>query len=167
MKIIFCDTNNQNLEALKNAFGDLPYFDFKCNQINSVVADCIVSPANSYGLMDGGVDRVINYCLNYISEKVKNIIQSCYNGEQPVGTCLIIPTYSNSSPISCPYKYLAHTPIMRVPKDISNTDNAYLAFRALLNELFNHNRKYNDINTAIFFYRKNWRYFFILTCFTC
>jgi len=55
MKIIFCDTNPQHLEALHSAFGNLPYFDFKQNQINSVAADCIVSPANSYGLMDGGV----------------------------------------------------------------------------------------------------------------
>jgi O-acetyl-ADP-ribose deacetylase (regulator of RNase III) len=148
MKIIFCDTNKENLEALNNVFKGNDSFGFVCGQINSIQADCIVSPANSYGLMDGGVDRVINYTTNYISEKVQKIIQFQYKGEQPVGTCLIIPTDMNS-PVKCQYKYLAHTPTMRVPKDVSNTDNAYLAFRALLSELINHNRQYNDINTIV------------------
>lgn len=148
MKIIFCDNNPQNLEALRKAFGNLQYFDFMQNNINSVQADCIVSPANSYGLMDGGVDRSINYSLNYISEKIQKFIQFKYNGEQPVGTCMIIPV-EQSHMTTAKYKYLAHTPTMRVPKDVSNTENAYLAFRALLTELFNHNRQYNDINTVV------------------
>jgi hypothetical protein len=78
MNITFCDINNENLDALKKVFGDLPNFSFMGNQINSVQADCIVSPANSYGLMDGGVDRSINYSLNYISEKVQTLIESYY-----------------------------------------------------------------------------------------
>jgi O-acetyl-ADP-ribose deacetylase (regulator of RNase III) len=148
MKIIFCDRNIQNLEALRNAFNNLHHFEFVQNNITSVKADCIVSPANSYGLMDGGVDRTINYSLNYISEKVKKIIQFRYGGEQPVGTCFIVPVENNQMTTGN-YKYLAHTPTMRIPKDVSNTDNAYIAFRALLTELFDHNRQYNDINTIV------------------
>jgi len=148
MKIIFCDTCAGALNALRTEFGDIPMFDFTREPINGISADCIVSPANSYGLMDGGVDRVINYATNYISVTVQKIIQVQYNGEQPVGTCLLIPITDNN-PIKSPYRYLAHTPTMRVPKDVSNTDNAYLAFRALLTELYQHNYKYGDINTVV------------------
>ena len=148
MNIIFCDITSENLEALRGAFSDLPNFSFVRNQINSVPADCIVSPANSYGLMDGGVDRAINYSLDYISDKVQKLIQSHYSGEQPVGTCMIVPV-SQSAMISGKFRYLAHTPTMRIPKDVSNTDNAYIAFRALLTELNNHNKKYKDIDSVV------------------
>jgi O-acetyl-ADP-ribose deacetylase (regulator of RNase III) len=148
MIIIFCDINKENLDALRTTFGKLPNFEFVQNNINSIQADCVVSPANSYGLMDGGVDRIINYSLNFISEKVKDIIQFRYKGEQPVGTCIIIPIEQGQMIVG-KYKYLAHTPTMRVPKDVSNTDNAYIAFRALLTELIDHNCKYKDINTVV------------------
>jgi O-acetyl-ADP-ribose deacetylase (regulator of RNase III) len=148
MKIIFCDRNPQIVTALRDAFMGIPYFEFIQNDINSLQADCIVSPGNSYGLMDGGVDRIINYCLDYISEKVQKMIQYRYAGEQPVGTCMIVPV--NSGPQTTgKFKYLAHTPTMRTPKDISTTCNAYIAFRALLTELIYHNRQYNDINTVV------------------
>jgi len=60
---------------------------------------------------------------------------------------MLIPVEQNAM-TSGRYKYLVHTPTMRVPKDVSNTDNAYLAFRALLTEIFNHNRQQNDIKTV-------------------
>lgn len=148
MKIIFSDINDANLDSLKVVFKDLPYFEFTKSSINSVDGDCIVSPGNSYGIMDGGVDRIINYSLNYISETVQLLIRKKYLGEQPVGTCMIIPI--NQGPlIQSKFKYLAHVPTMRVPKDVSNSDNPYLAFRALLTELYHHNNKYNDINTVV------------------
>jgi O-acetyl-ADP-ribose deacetylase (regulator of RNase III) len=148
MKIIFCDINKNNLDALKSEFQQIPNFEFVDKSINSVDADCIVSPANSYGIMDGGVDRIINYSLNYISEKVQNQIQIKYGGEQPVGTCMIVPV-DKSALTQGRYKYLAHTPTMRIPKDVSKSDNSYLAFRALLLEILQHNEKYKDIKSVV------------------
>lgn len=91
--------------------------------------------------MDGGVDRTINYALDYISYRVKNIIKTYYFGEQPVGSCFIINTNNRN------YKYLA--PTMRIPTDVNNTTNAYIAFRALFRELLLHNQKQNDIDTVL------------------
>jgi len=68
------------IEAFSKVFGNLPNFDVRKANITSQKADVIVSPANSYGLMDGGVDKPINYSLNYISEKVQKIITVVLTG---------------------------------------------------------------------------------------
>lgn len=139
LNIIFCDKNINNLNALKTYFGDLPNVTYTNIDIVSTKADCIVSPGNSYACMDGGVDRFINYSLNYISSDVKTIIKNKYNGEQPVDNLS-----SNN------WKYLAHCPTMRIPKDVSNSDNAYIAFRSLLNKINQHNKKNTDkINSIV------------------
>lgn len=91
--------------------------------------DCLVSPANSFGLMDGGMDAAItNYFGNQLQERVQEHILKEYLGEQPVGTSFIIETNDERIP------YLAHTPTMRVPTNIEGTDNVYKAMRATLIE---------------------------------
>jgi O-acetyl-ADP-ribose deacetylase (regulator of RNase III) len=102
------------------------YFDYP--------ADAIVSPANSFGYMDGGLDRVISYELgNNIQQTVQSEIVKRHHGELPVGTAIIVKTNSLQWP------YLVIAPTMRVPEDVSNTINAYLAFRAILLAIKEHN----------------------------
>jgi len=90
--------------------------------------------------MDGGIDLVYSeyFGWNLENELQKNI-QEKYNGEIPVGVATIIET--NNKKI----KYLISAPTMRIPEDVSNTLNAYLAFRASLIEIikFNKNSKQN------------------------
>lgn len=98
--------------------------------------DCLVSPANSFGLMDGGVDLAIrNYFGMRVQYNVQKRIQKEYYGEQPVGTSVIVDTENEDHP------FLAHTPTMRVPSDISKTDNVYNAFFAMLRAVANYNKK--------------------------
>lgn len=93
-------------------------------------ADCIVSPANSFGYMDGGLDRAILYELgDHIQTLVQNAIAEKFHGELPVGSSLIIET-SNSK-----WPHLVCAPTMRVPSNVSGTLNAYLAFKAILSEI--------------------------------
>lgn len=148
IKITFCDINEENLEPFRSIFKDINCFCFVKNHINSIEADCIVSPGNSYGIMDGGVDRAINYCCNGIGDNVQKMIELKYFGEQPVGTCEILTIKPSALQVG-KFRYLAHCPTMRVPKDVSKNDNAYIAFRALLISLFEHNVKYNDIKTVV------------------
>ena len=90
-------------------------------------ADCIVSPANSFGYMDGGLDRAIMYELgDHIERRVQAAISAEHHGELPVGSAVIVETGHESWPL------LVAAPTMRVPEDVSNTVNAYLAFRAIL-----------------------------------
>ena len=89
--------------------------------------DCLVSPANSFALMDGGIDTAIIHHFGVpLEERVQREIWRVYRGEQPVGTCLMVPTGTPQCP------WLAHCPTMRVPKDVAWTNNAYQAFLAAL-----------------------------------
>ncbi len=92
-----------------------------------LTAECLASPANSFGLMDGGMDAAItNYFGDQLQKRVQARIIEEYCGEQPVGTSFIIETNNAKIP------YLAHTPTMRVPADIRGTDNVYRATKASL-----------------------------------
>jgi O-acetyl-ADP-ribose deacetylase (regulator of RNase III) len=89
--------------------------------------DCLVSPANSFGLMDGGMDAAItHYFGSSLMQKVQSQILSEYAGDQPVGTSFIIATDDARIP------WLAHSPTMRVPAIIDGTDNVYRATKATL-----------------------------------
>lgn len=97
--------------------------------------DCLVSPANSFGLMDGGIDLAIrNYFGMNIQYNVQKIIQKDFYGEQPVGTSFIADTENEYHP------FLAHTPTMRIPRNISKTVNVYNAMFAMLRAVANHNK---------------------------
>lgn len=96
--------------------------------------DCMVSAANSFGLMDGGVDLAItNFFGQELERRVQQYIISQYFGEQPVGTSFIMETGNEKHP------FIAHTPTMRVPQAINGTDNVYLAMKAMLEAVWHHN----------------------------
>ncbi|WP_338815579.1 macro domain-containing protein (plasmid) [Bernardetia sp. Wsw4-3y2] len=103
--------------------------------------DCMVSAANSFGLMDGGVDyAIIKYFGQDLEKRVQQRIIKEYRDEQPVGTSMIVETNHNKHP------FIAHTPTMRVPLTISRTDNVYKAMFALLLSVHQHNNnKENNI----------------------
>lgn len=95
--------------------------------------DCVASPANSFGLMDGGMDAALtHYFGGQLQQRVQEHIIAEYFGEQPVGTSFILETHNSVIP------YLAHSPTMRVPADIRGTENVYLATKATLVEAVKH-----------------------------
>ncbi|MCP5095766.1 MAG: phage tail protein [Chloroflexi bacterium] len=114
--------NLPNIQIVQGYFEDLSHFD------------CMVSAANSFGLMDGGVDAAITrFFGRQLQDRVQRYILDHFLGEQPVGTSLIIKTNHEKHP------FLAHTPTMRVPLPISRTDNVYLAMWAMLLAIRQHN----------------------------
>lgn len=97
--------------------------------------DCLVSPANSFGMMDGGIDAAITQFFGLsLERRVKERILEDYLGEQPVGTSFIIETGHSKHP------FLAHTPTMRVPMSVKGTDVPYIAMWAMLLAIRQHNR---------------------------
>ena len=100
--------------------------------------EAIVSPANSFGLMDGGYDKAITeYFGKELMEDVKKTIMEEWFGEQPVGTSITIPIYSkriiNGIGIeTCPI--LIHTPTMRTPEQIKDSRIIYQCMRTTLIE---------------------------------
>ncbi|WAR06847.1 YMX7-like protein [Mya arenaria] len=103
-------------------------------------ADAIVSPANSFGFMDGGIDMVYSRHFGWqMQERLQKKIREEFNGELLVGQATIIPTMEDLSIVdwskyNCgePIKYLISAPTMRVPATIADTVNPYLALRAVI-----------------------------------
>ena len=90
-------------------------------------ADAIVSPANSFGFMDGGIDYIYSEHFGWdLQKRLQEQIRYQYHGELPVGCALIVPTGNDNIP------WLISAPTMRVPLWVTDTPNAYLAFRAAL-----------------------------------
>lgn len=90
-------------------------------------ADALVSPANSFGFMDGGIDLVYSRRFGWgLQRRLQQVLAQHHYGELPVGQAVVVETEDPEIP------WLVSAPTMRVPRDISETVNAYLAFRATL-----------------------------------
>ena len=94
----------------------------------------VVSPANAYGLMDGGYDAALTeYFGNNLQLAVQKEIIKRFYGEQLVGTSFSIPIPDHSGML------LIHTPTMRIPSRIKDTTIVYQCMRTTLIEAIHHN----------------------------
>ena len=85
--------------------------------------------------MSAGIDAaVVREFGRAIEGAVQLTILNTFLGEQPVGTAFLLPTHDARVPMLC------HAPTMRVPGDISGTDNVYRATRAALLAIHHYNR---------------------------
>lgn len=143
-KIYLIDQSPALITAWQQAFADQSTVDILCDDYFAQPADVMVSPANSFGIMDGGLDRVIRYELGFaVEQRVQQRIQDDYHGELPVGSALIVPTDHAQWP------WLIAAPTMRAPEDVSHTLNAYLAFRAVLLAIKHHNQHQQPIRSLV------------------
>ncbi len=133
--IVFAERDRENTDQLEKYFQDVPTVKImRCKTLQINPSHCIVCPSNSYGLMDDNLAHSIDVLLG-AGKAVRSQIDQNYYGEQPVGTCMILPTCSQQ------YVFMAHLPVSRAQdEDIGKTKNAYLAFRALLVAILNHNK---------------------------
>jgi O-acetyl-ADP-ribose deacetylase (regulator of RNase III) len=61
-------------------------------------ADAVVSPANSFGFMDGGVDwAYLQFFGEELQTRVQMVIRLQKFQELPVGGAVVVPTLSNST----------------------------------------------------------------------
>lgn len=136
-KLILADPKAELCDAWRSYFSDCSKVSIHHGCFEEVQRyDCMVSAANSFGLMDGGVDMaIINYFGFELMDRVQARIIDEYRGEQPIGTSMIVETGHRKHP------FIAHTPTMRVPMSISKTDNVYLAMWAMLLAVWRHNQQ--------------------------
>jgi O-acetyl-ADP-ribose deacetylase (regulator of RNase III) len=135
-ELILIDPNALICEAWQMEFGKYSNITIINGYFEQLAEyDCLVSAANSFGLMDGGIDLAItNFFGDQLQQRVQKHILSEFYGEQPVGTSFIIETKHSQFP------FLAHTPTMRVPMPIWGTDNIYVAMAAMLKAVANFNK---------------------------
>ncbi len=128
MKLILRDKNPDLVEAWKLHFKGVPDVEANFGHIFEVAADALVSPANSFGFMNGGIDAVYSTRFGLgLQGDLQDRIVTEMDGEIPVGGAMLVEIKGDKQ-----YKWLIAAPTMRVPMDISGTVNAYMAMRAVL-----------------------------------
>lgn len=127
MKIILCYVDRPLGDAWRHFFEGLPGVDVVGGDICQVPCDAIVSPANSFGFMDGGLDHSLSERFGWgLEKRVKQLIEARPMRELLIGEALVVPTNDARIP------WLICAPTMRVPMRIRTSVNAYLAMKALL-----------------------------------
>jgi O-acetyl-ADP-ribose deacetylase (regulator of RNase III) len=158
-KLILSAISPDLFEAFKKHFAQFPQVEVVFKPFEQTEFDCVVSAANSFGLMDGGVDQCIT---DYFGVQMMNRVQAAvleeYYGEQPVGTSMIVRGNENFSfevvehnveskelkTVLKKNKYVAHTPTMRIPMNINNTSYVYSAMKAMLIAVEKHNQQFDE-----------------------
>lgn len=127
MKLVLADLEGQLLQAWQGIGNDKNYITTHHGSIFEVECDALVSPANSFGFMDGGIDMAISQFFGWRNQaRLQKLIQTKHHGELLVGTAEIIATDHPKIP------YIISAPTMRVPMILKDTVNVYLAIRAVL-----------------------------------
>jgi len=122
--------------AWASAFAGVPEVSIVEGDILEGAADALLSPANSFGYMDGGIDLAYRRLLGVgIETRLQARIASDFSGELPVGSAVVIETGHAAFP------FMVAAPTMRVPEHIPDSVNVYLAFRAGLIAVLSHNQR--------------------------
>ncbi len=103
-----------------------------------VDADAYVSPANSFGMMDGGIDAVLVQRFPRVERRLQSVIGNL-GGMLPVGDAVVVETGDTDVP------YMIAAPTMEVPSYVGASNNAYLAMLALLNAVDRFNAANDDV----------------------
>lgn len=145
-KLILSAITEDLFKAFKKHFEKFPQVEVVFKSFEQVQFDCVVSAANSFGLMDGGVDQCItDYYGIQMMQRVQVQVIKEYYGEQPVGTSMIVRGNEIVNP-GIKNKYVAHTPTMRIPMDINKTSYVYSAMKAMLIAVEKHNKEREKMN---------------------
>jgi O-acetyl-ADP-ribose deacetylase (regulator of RNase III) len=126
MRLILTAVEKSLADAWTKFCGDLDFITVHHGSILDVTCDAVVSPANSYGFMDGGIDAIyMGYFGSDIQMRVRRQIFDHHHGELVVGQADVVETGHQKIP------YLVVAPTMRVPMNLHETVNPYLAARAV------------------------------------
>ena len=127
MKLTICDLDAGLILHAAHfiARDDLKTVSAVVGNITAQVADAAVSPANSFGLMDGGVDLAYSRKWGWhVQEQLRASIRARPMGELLVGEALVVATGDPDLP------FCISAPTMRVPRPIHDPADVYLASRA-------------------------------------
>lgn len=139
MKLILFDINTElTLEWAKqfNGVGGVTVDNSPLDSVIGLGVDALVSPANSFGYMDGGIDGVYT---NTFGKGLQNMVQAKilaeHDGELPVGKAIVVgvPHRANATEGERRVRSFVIAPTMRVPGNVAGTPNVYLASRAAFN----------------------------------
>ncbi|MEW1639902.1 macro domain-containing protein [Streptomyces sp. NPDC093801] len=137
LRVVLTDVNARVVQAWRAAFADTPAIEIRRGSILDEDVDAWVTPTNSRGRMDGGVDAVIKRHLGAgIQLRVQRAIRDRFAGTLPVGSAVCVP-----SGASVP-RYLISTPTMvESSQNVKDTLNVALACAAAFQAVHRQNRQ--------------------------
>ena len=114
--------------AWRGIAGDRTGLDVHQGSVLDLRVDAVVSPANSYGWMRGGVDAMYARAFPEVEQNVRSAVLAYHGGELPVGEALLVPTGAPGP------AWLVSAPTMREPGEQlpADTVHPYLAAHAVL-----------------------------------
>ena len=126
MIIQLIDSSLQMCKAWKSQFKGCEDVTIFHGDLFEKSTDVIVSPANSFGFLDGGLDLLISEVMGWqVQEQLQKRIKEEYNGELLVGQAVLVET-------GFAIPFLISAPTMRVPMLLpKDSVNVYLASRAI------------------------------------
>ena len=126
MILYLVDPDIAVVDAWRIAFADVQDVHISHGNVLASAAGTIVSPANSFGFMDGGIDACYaEFFGMQIESRVRDAILARNDQSLPVGASLVVET--GHSKITS----MIVAPTMVMPEPIPR-ENCYRAFRAAL-----------------------------------
>lgn len=132
MKLVLVDKDPVLVDCWKREFAAFSEVDVIWGNILSLAQNAIVSPANSYGVMDGGIDLLyLQYFGIEIQDRVLDAISRRQEGYLPVGASIVVTTGNPK------IQYLVVSPTMLVPEVVPPA-NSFFAMSATLRTASSH-----------------------------
>jgi O-acetyl-ADP-ribose deacetylase (regulator of RNase III) len=126
MQLHLVDQESKLVEAWEEHFKDCPEVAVVQGDILAIAHNSIVSPANSFGLMDGGIDLTyIEFFGTQLQVVVLDAISHRSEGMLPVGASVVVKTGNPR------IQYLIVAPTMMVP-ELVPASNCFFAMSAVL-----------------------------------
>ena len=89
--ISLCDKNAEVAQTLANHFQDVDGVEVLAGDLFDLDCDALVSPANSFGDMSGGIDQQIDrFYAGAAQRAAMDRIAGRFHGELPVGMATVI-----------------------------------------------------------------------------
>ena len=134
--LTLCDRSPELVQAWRRYFPIESGVKIVNQNILTLDVNALAVPANAFGFTDGGVDMAISKEIFDwgLQDRLRKLIEQNHGGELLVGQAMVMPTGSAR------FRYTIVAPTMRVPTNVSDTVNAYLAMRAILLAADAHNR---------------------------
>jgi O-acetyl-ADP-ribose deacetylase (regulator of RNase III) len=127
LALVLCAVDEPLAQAWADAVADRRDVWVHRGSVLDVDAQAVVSPANSFGWMRGGIDAVYAQTFPSVEQHVRSAVLAYHGGELPVGQALIVQTDAESP------AWLISAPTMREPGEVlpPDTVHPYLAARAV------------------------------------
>jgi O-acetyl-ADP-ribose deacetylase (regulator of RNase III) len=128
MKVVLAAIDARLAQAWQATCADLDGVSVHHGSIFEVACEALVSPANSFGFMDGGIDALYTQRFGWdLPLRLQMLIRKHHEGELPVGAADVVETGNPRHP------FLIAAPTMSVPMVLDQTTtHPYLATRAVL-----------------------------------